>query len=279
MEGAFTRAVLGRLLEGAVDLRALVLPGPAPGLRGALPVVLAGAPEGVADRAAARGVPVFAWPGRPPLPPDLRAPRPDLVLVACFPHRLPAELTGWARGGCLNLHPSLLPRYRGPAPLFWQLRAGETATGVTLHRVSARLDGGDLVARRRVPLPEGASGPEHEGLLGEEGAALFLEALTAAADGVLAARPQDEARASYQPAPGPADFEVPTTWSARRAYSFIRGTGDWGHPHTVVGPGGPWRVRAATGWWGTAHLGAPAERTDGRVRIQFSPGVLEVLSD
>jgi methionyl-tRNA formyltransferase len=232
----------------------------------------------VAQRASSRGIPVFSWSTGDPLPEAVRDPRPDLILVACFPRRLPPEVVGLARWDCLNLHPSLLPRYRGPAPLFWQLRAGETETGVTLHRITARLDAGELIAQRRVALPEGASGSELEGLLGEEGGGLLLETVAAAPGGALFARPQDEALASHQPLPAPPDFEVPTTWSARRAFNFIRGTGEWGYPYAVVSPGGRWQVSAATRWF-EGRLSILSEHADGRLHIQFLDGILEVVQD
>ncbi|MCG6871780.1 MAG: hypothetical protein LJE84_05775, partial [Gammaproteobacteria bacterium] len=78
-----------------------------------------------------------------------------LFLVACYPRRLPGEVFRLAQRACLNLHPSLLPGYRGPAPVFWQLQDGERNTGISLHHVTDRLDAGPLVAQRRVPLPPG----------------------------------------------------------------------------------------------------------------------------
>src|SRR4029450_2388359 len=96
--------------------------------------------------------------------------RPQALAVACFPWVLRRAWRELAPLGALNLHPSLLPAYRAPAPLFWQLRAGETRTGVTVHRIDAGVDTGDIVSQRDLALPDG---------LGRDG----LEALLAAGGG------------------------------------------------------------------------------------------------
>lgn len=219
---------------------------------------------------------MLPWDPRDPLVP-LAASAPDLILVACFPYRLPPETCRLARVACLNLHPSLLPRYRGPYPAFWQLRAGERATGVTLHHVSERLDAGDVVTRRRVDLPSGASGSEIDAVLGEVAGDLASEAVAAAVRGEsLARQSQQEAHATRQGTPGPEDFEIPWTWSARRAFDFLRGTADWGQPYLVRTGERVWTVRTATGCQPGAALGCAWQRQGSLLRVQFSPGVLEV---
>ncbi|MBF6592146.1 MAG: methionyl-tRNA formyltransferase, partial [Ktedonobacterales bacterium] len=82
----------------------------------------------------------------------LRGVEPDLLLVAGFRWRLPAEVLALPRLGCVNAHPSLLPRYRGPNPLYWQVANGETEIGLTLHRMDADFDTGAILAQRTLPL-------------------------------------------------------------------------------------------------------------------------------
>src|SRR5262249_24483185 len=89
--------------------------------------------------------------------PDLS---PDLICAACFPRRLPPPLLALPRLGCLNVHPSLLPRYRGPVPLFWMFRAGEATGGVTVHWMEERLDAGPIAAQEAYPIPEGIAGDD-----------------------------------------------------------------------------------------------------------------------
>ncbi|MEZ4558302.1 MAG: formyltransferase family protein [Caldilineaceae bacterium] len=89
----------------------------------------------------------------------LAAQQADVACVACFPRLLPPSLLAVPRHGFLNMHPSLLPAYRGPAPLFWQLRDGVAKTGVTIHWMDASFDTGALAAQAPVTLPNGAGGP------------------------------------------------------------------------------------------------------------------------
>ncbi len=150
----------------------------------------------------------------------------DLLVTACFPRLLPASWLEAPRLGAINLHPSLLPAYRGPQPLFWQFRAGEPATGVTLHFMDAGADTGDIIAQAGVPFPDGIGEMEAERLSGERGAELLLAALQEPE--AIPRRPQPRKGASYQPAPGPQDMLIPESWSARRAFNFMRGAQAWG---------------------------------------------------
>ena len=143
-------------------------------------IVLAGEPGTDPGRAA--GCPVWHVPNRADLDiPSLRANlatiAPDLVVVACFPWRLPEWLLALPRHGCLNVHPSLLPDGRGPDPVFWAFRWGLRETGVTIHRVDAGFDTGPIVAQRRLAIPPDATIPSLERDLAEAGAALLLDAL------------------------------------------------------------------------------------------------------
>jgi methionyl-tRNA formyltransferase len=124
----------------------------------------------------------------------------ELVICSCFPWRVPATLLAVPRQGWWNLHPSLLPAYRGPDPLFWQQRAGETATGITLHQMDEGLDTGPILARSAVRLPL-ADLREAEHILGAAGGQLAVQALERLMSGKLVSQPQDEAQASYQPLP------------------------------------------------------------------------------
>ncbi|HEX5314447.1 MAG TPA: formyltransferase family protein, partial [Gammaproteobacteria bacterium] len=88
----------------------------------------------------------------PVLEPRLAALAPDFLFSFYYRHLLPADLIATARRGALNLHGSLLPRYRGRAPVNWAVLAGETETGASLHYMTAKADAGDLVAQESVPI-------------------------------------------------------------------------------------------------------------------------------
>ena len=128
--------------------------------------------------------------------------RPDLLVVACFSQRLPPTLLQLPRFGCLNLHPSLLPAYRGPTPLFWQARQGEAQAGVTLHFLDEGLDTGDLVAQTAWAWPVGATEAELESQCAEAGTGLLLEAVQQLGrERALPRRPQPAGQGSYFPWP------------------------------------------------------------------------------
>lgn len=279
MSGTFSRVALETLLAARVDVRALVVPGFLPSVSPArlLPRprrrVHVSSPTAVYV-AWVHGLPVLEV-GLPKAsdPPDLlRELRPVALIVACFPWLLPRRWLDLAPLGALNLHPSLLPAYRGPIPLFWQLRAGERRTGVTLHRVDERADAGDIVAQAEVPFADGLRRDALEARLAEAGGRLCAEALRSPP---LLGRPQADAEASYQGHPSPEALEVPTAWSARRAFNFMRGATEWG-PFSIVAPEARLSARDALSWRPEGgRPGAVRPVADGS-EVGFSPGLLVV---
>ncbi len=109
--------------------------------------------------------------------------RIDFILVACWPYLIGAALIGAARKAALNLHPSLLPAFRGADPLGEQLAAGNNEFGVTLHLLDARLDHGDIVAQARIDAGDPADRATLERSCAECGAELFATAAATHAEG------------------------------------------------------------------------------------------------
>ncbi len=141
--------------------------------------------------AAAHAVPIYEV-GRmkdPAALAFLRDARPDYLVAACFPRLLPSSWLEIPAFGCLNLHPSLLPAYRGPTPLEDQLAAGETETGVTLHFMDETADSGDIVSQVRVPIDRQTTLDTLNRRTAEAGAMLLIEALQGPHP--LARRPQE----------------------------------------------------------------------------------------
>ncbi len=201
----------------------------------------------------------------------------DLAVVACFPYLFPASLRQLFRYGCLNLHPSLLPAYRGPTPLFWQARQGEAQAGVTWHYLDEGLDSGDMVSQAAFEWPEGISLAQLERECANLGAQLLLEAVTQLSQsGQLPRRPQPTAGASYFSFPGEADRVIPTTWPARRAFNFIRlAAVDW--PLVIAAADeARFLIREAMAYTAEGVLGQPYVQQDELVWIQFNSGVLQV---
>jgi len=200
-----------------------------------------------------------------------------VVLVACFPCIFPPALLQLPPQGCLNLHPSLLPAYRGPAPLFWQFREGERRTGITLHLMNERLDAGDIGLQKPLSLPDGITGPEAEILLAEQGGQLMAEALGLLELDALAPRKQKEGDSSYFPWPTEQDFQVSREWSARRAFNFIRGTDEWECAYEIIIEQERFAIQSALSYSAQHELGKPYTLIGRELWVQFSPGVLRTI--
>lgn len=201
----------------------------------------------------------------------------DVVCVACFPWRIPAPLLRRPTYGFLNLHPSLLPAYRGPAPLFWQLREGRQETGVTVHWMDEAFDTGAIVAQQALHLPDGLSSAALDRFCAGAGADLFSGVLQQLAQGVLLSQVQP-AGGSQQSWPTSADFRLSLQWSARHAYNFMCGTDEWQQPYALEIAQQELLLRRALAYAPAQLLDRPLVYNDGHeVLVQLSPGVLRAL--
>ncbi len=202
--------------------------------------------------------------------------RPKLGVAACFAPILRRPWLEWPEHGIVNLHPSLLPAYRGPDPLFWQFRNGERDMAITAHYMSEEMDAGDIVAACKKPLKAGATERDVERTLALEGAKLILALLPDLRDGhSLEACAQDARAAHYDSNASIDDFRVSTDWPAERAYRFICGTQARGLPYTVNVAGEDITLARAHGFESGADAQTPPFASTGNtVRIAFNPGVL-----
>ena len=196
--------------------------------------------ESVATRARLYGIPVIEPedPNRPETVARVRSAAPDLVFSFYYRRLLGPELLALPRLGAYNLHGSLLPKYRGRAPVNWAILHGERETGATLHEMIAKPDAGRIVDRQRVPI------------LPNDTARVVLEKVTVAAEIVLerslpALRagtatlvPQDLADGSYFGARRPEDGAIDSGWPARRIHDLVR----------AVAPPYPGAFLDARGW-------------------------------
>jgi methionyl-tRNA formyltransferase len=149
-------------------------------------------PTPVAQLAAERGLPIRT-PGTlrdPAVVEELRALAPELIVLADYGRLIPAAILDLPRHGPLNIHPSLLPRHRGAAPVVGTILAGDPVAGVSVMRMDEGLDTGPILAQREVQLEGTEAAPELEARLAELGAALLLEILPAWLEGSLQATPQ-----------------------------------------------------------------------------------------
>jgi len=147
----------------------------------------------------------------------------DVILMSCYGRRLPDAIINLAGKGCYNMHPSLLPHFRGPEPVFWQMKAGADV-GVSWHQVVNDFDAGDIVTQKKVLPDEGAEYSEITSQLADAGASLMLNLLSDIKKGTLHTTPQNPADASYYPCPQQHDFEIDLNNSAQQLYNFMSAT-------------------------------------------------------
>ncbi len=166
---------------------------------------------------------------------DFAARRPDLGVVAAYGRILPEALLAIPRLGMINVHASLLPAYRGAAPIHRAVMAGETVTGVTIMRVVAELDAGAMMARAEVPIGADATSVELETTLADTGAKLLLEVVEQLAAGRATERPQDHSLATYAAKITKAESPIDWTLPAARIHDAVRGLQPWPLASTTIG--------------------------------------------
>lgn len=202
--------------------------------------------DSLAARAEARGVPVH-YP-EDPKSPDFQAlvaaQRPDFLFSFYYRYMIPPAVLELAPRGALNLHGSLLPRYRGRAPVNWVLVEGQTETGVSLHYMVAKPDAGDLVDQERVGIDFADTAFTLYGKLEEAARRLLDRALPALAAGTARPVPLDISQGSYRGGRKPADGRIDWNGSARRIYDLVRGV-----THPYPGAFTTLRGRRLLVWW------------------------------
>ena len=148
----------------------------------------------------------------------------DLLVTSCFSQKIPANIIALACMGAINIHPSLLPEYRGPDPIFWQIRDAVAYSGVTLHLMSDQFDAGNIVAQRKVKLDGSIDLGKLSNLLAHLAKELLIETLGHIELSIEQAWEQDEALSSYHSRPDIGSFELSTEWDAKRLFYFVRAT-------------------------------------------------------
>lgn len=157
--------------------------------------------------------------------------RPDVGVVAAYGEILRRNILELPPLGYLNIHPSLLPRYRGPSPVTAAILAGDTETGVTIIRLDAKMDSGPILVQRRMPLLPDARGGALTSELFEFGAELLIEALPQYAAGILAPAAQNHEQATYtsmlRREDGQIDWALPAVQIERMIRAYDPWPGAW----------------------------------------------------
>lgn len=193
------------------------------------------ATSAVKDAAMAAGIPVFQ-------PEKIKADAayeeikrlaPDVVVIIAYGQIISQRLIDIPRLGWINLHASLLPKYRGAAPINWAIVNGETRTGVTSMRIDAGLDTGPMLLKYETEIGAEETAPELTARLAEAGAPLVAETLRGLESGSIVATPQDGALATLAPPLKKEDGRIDWSLDARTIYNRIRGLQPWPGTYTT----------------------------------------------
>ncbi len=153
--------------------------------------------------------------------------RPDSIVVVAYGHILPPWMIELPRLGCINLHASLLPKYRGAAPIPWALIRGERTTGATTMKIDAGLDTGDILLQREVEIREDDTTETLSERLSAIGADLMVETLRGLESGTIRPRPQDSGQATLAPMLKKEDGKINWKLSAEEIARRVRGLRPW----------------------------------------------------
>jgi methionyl-tRNA formyltransferase len=183
----------------------------------------------VKEEAIRRGIPVFQpeKARHPDAVARIGAEAPDLIVVAAYGHILPKSILDIPRLGCINVHASLLPKYRGAAPINWAVARGETVTGITIMRMDEGMDTGPMLHVREMPIGEEDTAETIFAKLSILGAEALLEALRRLREGTLDETPQDAALATYAPMLKKEHGRIDWSRPAREVLNLVRGMTPW----------------------------------------------------
>ncbi|HPS01959.1 MAG TPA: methionyl-tRNA formyltransferase [Candidatus Sumerlaeota bacterium] len=182
-----------------------------------------------------------------------RAAAPEVAVVVAYGQILPPDVLAVPRYGCLNVHASLLPRYRGAAPINWAIANGDTETGVTIMRMDAGMDTGNIVTQSRVPILEDDDARSVADILSVEGAAGLVGVLgQIERQGELTGTQQDDSLVSYAPLLKKEDGLLDWTRTTEQIICQIRGMVPWPSAH-IPTKRGLLKILRAEPLWPSAH--------------------------
>ncbi|ERM19378.1 methionyl-tRNA formyltransferase [Brevibacillus laterosporus] len=173
----------------------------------------------------------------------LDATRPDLIVTAAYGQILPVSLLEAPKHGCINIHASLLPKYRGGAPIHASIINGEKETGVTIMYMVQALDAGDMISKVIVPIEERDTAASMFEKLATAGADLLIETLPKLLKGEITPEPQNHEEATFAPNIKRENERLDWNKSAREIYNQVRGMNSWPVAFTTF-EGKVWKV-----WW------------------------------
>jgi methionyl-tRNA formyltransferase len=204
--------------------------------------------------------------------------KPDLIAVAAFGRILPSAILSLPSRGCINVHGSLLPKYRGAGPIQWAIINGETETGITTMLMDEGMDTGAMLLQEVIPITADDTVGTLSPRLAELGGRLLVETITRLKAGTLVPRPQDASQATLAPLlkkeDGAIDWALPAAALANR----VRGLSPWPGAYTTVAGGDRWTICRALALPGpvTKPPGMVVAITTEAIHVATGEGVLAV---
>ena len=233
----------------------------------------------VKEVAVAAGIPVFQ-------PENFReeetveqlcALQPDICAVVAYGRILPQKVLDVPKYGCINIHASLLPKYRGSAPYQWAVLDGLTETGVTAMYLTREMDAGDVIDVSKTPIGENETAGELLDHLAVLGAELLSRTLTRFENGKVPATPQDAAGVSYAPMLDKSMCPIDWTKTAQQVHNHVRGLHPW-PVATMELQGKTFKVHETRVVEGSGKPGEILSLTKTGLRIACGEGAVEIIS-
>lgn len=205
--------------------------------------------------------------------------KPDLIAVTAFGRILPPAVLSLPPRGCINVHGSLLPKYRGAGPIQWAIINGERETGITTMLMDEGMDTGAMLLQEAIPITDDDTAGTLSPRLAELGGRLLVETIARLKAGTLVPKPQDSSKATMAPLLKKEDGAIDWTLPARVLANRVRGLAPWPGAYTSV-PGGDrwtiWRAQALPGS-ATKPPGVVMEVTSEAIHVATGEGVLALL--
>jgi methionyl-tRNA formyltransferase len=206
----------------------------------------------------------------------LRAVQPDLVLVIAYGQKLGPELLTLAPHGVINLHGSLLPKFRGAAPINWAIISGEPETGLTVMSMVEQIDAGDILGQRATPIEPDDTAADLAERLSKLGARLVTEVIREIPLDEVERRRQNENQVTFAPRLKKSDGAIDWDRPAQEVHNRIRGTTPWPGAFTTLpgsGSRGPMRLVVAR-----SHLVEPAGKGEPGAIVAVTPEGIDVAT-
>jgi len=198
---------------------------------------------------------------------QIRSLEPELIAVAAYGRILPVDILEYPAYGCINVHSSLLPKYRGSAPIHWAILNGDEQSGVTIMHMAKAMDAGDIIAQAATPIDPNETVETLHDRLAQMGAKLLVEVVEQLKNGTATRTPQDESKVTYAPMLSRELSPLDWTRTARQLHDQVRGLIPWPATTTDIIGGQPVKI------FEVEETGVAADATPGTIVAAGKQGI------